>query len=369
MPMRPERGADARLTRVALIALLLAAVALPAGAQTPYYPYFGKNLIRYDRFEWYTYQTDHFEIYYYPEIEPHLERVASYAESAYQKVSSDLKHDLAFKVPLVLFATHSEFEQQNIIPGVAGEGVAAFAEPSRNRMVLPIDEPPDRLYGLIVHELTHIFEFDIIPTSLIRRDMPLWINEGLSDYERGDWQPTDLATVRDAAVADIIPKMSELQGYGEYGNPRVIYNLGHAAFEFIESRWGKEGIRQFLFSLRKSVIGGGEDAYQESLGLEPEEFDQQFDKYLKDRFKPFRDKERPADYGRNLAPDPREVTLLERVVGRSLAVGRSARRHDGQPQGPRARHCPALRERRIGRPEPDRRFRSGSGIRVHQFSQ
>src|SRR4030095_12547447 len=27
-------------------------------------------------------------------------------------------------------------------------------------------------------------------------------------------------------------------------------------------------------------------------------------KYLKDRFKPFRDRERPADYGRNLAPDP-----------------------------------------------------------------
>ena len=55
-------------------------------------------------------------------------------------------------------------------------------------MVLPIDEPPDRLYGLIVHELTHIFEFDIIP-QLARSaaSMPLWINEGLSDYERGDW--------------------------------------------------------------------------------------------------------------------------------------------------------------------------------------
>jgi hypothetical protein len=290
--------------RAAGLTLLVLACASYAGAQTAYFPYFGKNQIRYDRFEWYTYNTDHFEIYYYPEIEPHLERIASYAESAYQKVSSDLKHDLAFRVPLVIFSTHSEFQQQNIIPGAAQEGVAAFAEPSRDRMVLPIDEPPDRLYGLIVHELTHIFEFDIIPTSLIRRDMPLWINEGLSDYERGDWQPTDLATVRDAAVADIIPKMSELQGYGDFNNPRIIYNLGHAVFEFIESRWGKEGIRQFLFSLRKSVIGGGEDAYQEALGLEPEEFDQQFDKYLKDRFKPFRDKERPADYGRDLAPNP-----------------------------------------------------------------
>ena len=36
-------------------------------------------------------------------------------------------------------------------------------------------------------------------------------------------------------------------------------------FEFIEAKCGKEGIRQFLFSLRKSVIGGGEDAYEEAL--------------------------------------------------------------------------------------------------------
>ena len=36
-------------------------------------------------------------------------------------------------------------------------------------MVLPIDEPPDQLYRLITHELTHIFEFDIIPRGLVQR--------------------------------------------------------------------------------------------------------------------------------------------------------------------------------------------------------
>ena len=182
-------------------------------------PYFGKNNIHYDNFEWHIYTTDHFEIYYYPEIEQHLERIAGYAESAYQQISADLKHDLSFKVPLVLFKTHSEFEQQNIVPGAAQEGVGAFAEPFRQRMVLPIDEPPDRLYGLIVHELTHQFEFDIIPQSLIRRSVPLWVNEGLSDYERGQWTPIDLMTVRDAAVADIVPKMSETEGLRQREQP------------------------------------------------------------------------------------------------------------------------------------------------------
>jgi hypothetical protein len=286
---------------IGLFLFVFVAGTLAASAQTPFVPYYNKNRIKFNHFNWHTYTTDHFEIYYYPEIEQHLERVASYAESAYQTVSADLKHDLAFKIPLIIYKTASEFQQQNVDPGELPEGVLAFAEPYRDRMVMPIDEPSDALYRLITHELTHIFEFDIIPRTLLRRGLPLWVDEGLSDYETGYWNPFDLMSVRDAAIADIIPPMSDFQGV-QFADGRLPYNLGHAAFEFIESKWGKEGLRQFLFALRKSVIGGGDSAYEEAFKLKPDEFDEQFDKYLKDRFKPFRDKERPVDYGRDLAP-------------------------------------------------------------------
>jgi WD40-like Beta Propeller Repeat len=306
-PARPSPAVPS--LALALAALLVAAA--PAAAQSQFAPYYGKNAIRYDNFKWHTYQTDHFEIYYYPEIEPHLERMAGYAESAYQHISGELKHDLASKVPLILFQTGAEFYQQNVIPGAAQDGVGAFAEPSRYRILMPMDEPPDLLYRLMVHELTHIFQFDIIPTSLIRNTTPLWVNEGMSDYMAGVWRPTDLMMVRDVAIADIVPKMSNLQGYGGLGSPRGIYNLGHAAFEFMEARWGKEGVRQYVFALRKSIIGGGDDAYQEAFQLSADEWDREFDRYLKERFKPFRDKERPADYGRDLAPNPEKSAFTQ----------------------------------------------------------
>ena len=127
----------ARGILVAAGALLAALLPVPASAQTPFVPYFGKNQIRYDNFRWHTYTTDHFEIYYYPEMEAHLARVAGYAESAYQHVSSELKHDLPSRVPLVLFKTQAEFQQQNISGDELPEGVLAFAEPSRDRSPPP----------------------------------------------------------------------------------------------------------------------------------------------------------------------------------------------------------------------------------------
>ena len=62
---------------VAALAVAVLFAPTLASAQTPYIPYYGKNQIRYDNFRWSIYTTDHFEIYYYPEIEQHLERVGA----------------------------------------------------------------------------------------------------------------------------------------------------------------------------------------------------------------------------------------------------------------------------------------------------
>jgi len=96
--------------------LVLLGFTAGTSAQTPFMPYLGKNDVHYDTFKWNVYETEHFSIYYYDEIQKQLERIAGYAESAYQQISSDLRHELKFKVPLILFKTHSEFEQQNVAP-------------------------------------------------------------------------------------------------------------------------------------------------------------------------------------------------------------------------------------------------------------
>jgi hypothetical protein len=301
-----------RLRPLLLPALVLLVAAVPASAQ--FVPYYGKNKIKYDNFAWRIYKSPHFEVYYYPEFEQHLARLVAYLESAYLRISTGLKHEMPKAIPVIFYKTHSEFEQTNLFPAFVPEGVAAFTEPLLNRMVIPIDEPPDQLQGLITHELVHAFAFDLIPRGLgygiSQQAIPLWVDEGLADYFRGMWEPLDLMMIRDAALTDKVPRLSRVQFEPLSG--RLVYNMGHACFEFIESRYGKEGIRQFLYTLRKGLLGGGpEELYKQAFRTTPEEFDAAFDKWLKERFKPFRDRQRPDDFGRDLSPNPEKTSFAQ----------------------------------------------------------
>jgi len=223
--------------------------------------------------------TEHFEIHYRRDLDLHAERVGREAERAYEQVSSDLKHDLGFRVPIVLFHTTNELEQSVQAGRLVPPHVASFADPSRDRILLAVDHPADQWFGLITHEVAHVFGFDIIPGTAT----PRWIAEGLAEYERGAWDPTDLVALRDAVRANAIPKMSGLLGDGSNTNLQLVYRLGHAAFDFIESRWGKTGVRQFLFSVRHTARNGG-DPYQRAFQVRLNEFDQAFEQYLRQRF-------------------------------------------------------------------------------------
>ena len=88
----------------------------------------------------------------------------------------------------------------------------------------------------------------------------------------------------------------------------------------MEERFGKEGVRQFIFALRRAVVGGvGEEVYQQAFRLTPEEFYREWKRWLVDKYKPYRDKEIPDDYSLDMSPDPRKppppLTSMRRPSG------------------------------------------------------
>ncbi|HET8947125.1 MAG TPA: hypothetical protein VFQ07_09090, partial [Candidatus Polarisedimenticolia bacterium] len=123
-------GLATRIAAAAALALLL----LPAEAHA-----FGKNKVVYQDFRWSIYKAPHFDVYYYPEEAAMLEQVVSFAESQYTRLSQILDHEIKFRINLIVYRTHAEFEQTNISLGFIPQYVAAFSEPLADRMVVPLD--------------------------------------------------------------------------------------------------------------------------------------------------------------------------------------------------------------------------------------
>ena len=226
--------------------------------------------------DWLTRQTDHFDLHYPPDLDLHAERAAQEAEHAYERVSSDLRHNLAFRVPVLLFRNSAELAAS--APRVGQSPLASFADPSGDRILFATDQPADRWLGLLTHEVAHVFGFDILPGT----GTPRWILEGLAEYQRGAWDPADLAALRGAVRADSLSAIAILRADDGTTPPRLIQGVGHAAFDFIESRWGKPGVRQFLFGVRQTARDGG-DPFDMALQIRRDEFERAFDRYLRDR--------------------------------------------------------------------------------------
>lgn len=246
---------------------------------------FGKNKIAYDHFDWQVYPTQHFEIYHYPEEKDALSRVAAMAETAYEKLARKFNYRIDQKIPFIIYRTHAEFEETNVILNFIPEGVGAFAEPIRNRMVMPIDLTDDRLQKLILHELTHVFQFEYFFQGSKGKDLwnnpPQWFMEGMASYMADDEDSFAKMILRDAVVNDMIPSISSKGVTGYFA-----YRFGHAAMDFIEEKWGEEGMRTFFYEYRSNLSSNMEKALDRAFDITPEEFDRQFRLYLRKKYLP-----------------------------------------------------------------------------------
>jgi len=280
----------------------------PGITQDIYFPYYGKNKVLYEKFNWQSYQTDHFRVYFYADDVQVLKNIAEISESAYQKISQLLKHELADPVPIIFYTTFTEFEQTNLFQ--VSEGVLGVSEPILYRIGLHGDMPLDELQALVEHELTHIFEFDLLwgsPGGVIYavNQPALWVFEGLSEYNTQKWSSWSSLIVRDAVLNDRVPELTESGDlFSRYPLPREpAYDFGHAIYELIERKYGRNGIREFWHSMKNSSLLGKKDPLKKVFDLKPKEFNYEFKKFLRERIKEFLSRENPEDYSIPLGPE------------------------------------------------------------------
>jgi Tol biopolymer transport system component len=252
---------------IAAVATALAVFgAVPLEAQ-----YFGQNKVQYRTFDWMIIQTDHFDLYYYEGERAAVLDAARMAERAYARLSRVLHHEFRGRKPIILYASHSDFQQTNALPGEVSEGVQGVTEFFKHRMVLPFTGSYADFEHVLMHEMVHQFQYDVFSRgrpgagiqTLISVNPPGWFMEGMAEYlSIGPIDPHTAMWLRDAALEGRLPTIEQLT-FHPYP-----YRFGHALFSYIGERWGDEVIGEILQS---SVGAGVAAAMQRATGMPMEQ--------------------------------------------------------------------------------------------------
>jgi len=267
---------------------------------------FGKNKVIIDQHTWYIAETEHFEIYHYPEERHLIPKVSKLLEKAYEKVTADLDFTIPKKTPFFLYLTHNHFEQNNIAD--TGEGVGGFSEPYKNRFVIPITGSDEELEHVITHEFTHIAVFNLWysgfwkSANLMRFIFyPLWVIEGLSEYESTEWETYDHMLLRDVAISDMVIPLEKLHSFNHLRMHQVYlaYQEGHSAISFLAEEYGKDKLPKLIKNLRESLDVNG--VFARTIGTDLYGFDKKWQEYIKEKYQTQAEgKEEAEIYGKKL---------------------------------------------------------------------
>jgi Tol biopolymer transport system component len=261
---------------------------------------FGKNKVQYKNFHWSFIQSDHFDVYFSDGGYYLAQFTAVAAESAYASMAKLFRYQLINRVPLVIYNSHNDFQQTNVVTEYLEEGIGGVTELFKNRVVLPFEGDYRKFRHVIHHELVHAVVNDMfyggsiqsILSNNITLQLPLWLNEGLAEYAALRWDTNSDMYMRDATVHENLVPIPQLYGY-------FAYRGGQSVWWYISNKYGEQKVGDILNRIKstRSVEGG----FRGAIGLGIEELSERWQKDLKVNYWPdIAKREDPGDYARRL---------------------------------------------------------------------
>ena len=276
-----------RFAWLLLVVLATPLLATPASAQ-----YFGQNKVQYDDFDFRILETEHFQIYYYPEEEQAARDAGRMVERWYERHTQTFLHRFQEKKPIILYANDADFQQTNVTEGTIGPGTGGFTEPRKERVVMPLTGAYGSTDHVLGHELVHSFQFDIAlnqEMGLNLRLVPLWLVEGMAEYLTiGRYDPHTAMWMRDAVLRDDVPTIAEMANPREY----FPYRYGQALLAYVAGKYGDQSVTN-LYKLAGRV--GVDSASGFLYGISSDSLSNEWAQAMNDAYTPLLKDRTPAD--------------------------------------------------------------------------
>ncbi len=206
---------------------------------------FGKNKVHYKVFKWATLDTAHFRIHFYRGEELLARNTEQLAERAYHYLSAALNYDFQEKIPLVIYASSDDFQQTEIIAGFLDEGIGGVTESLKGRIVIPFLGSYRSFNHVIVHELVHAFQFEILSGgggSISALYLPLWFVEGMAEFLTEYSNPLTDMWLQDAVEHETLPEAKQIESMRDIR----VYRFGESIWQHMNKLYGQGIVAKLL---------------------------------------------------------------------------------------------------------------------------
>ncbi len=250
--------------------------------------YFGQNKVQYKDFDFQVLGTEHFDIYFYQGCDDLAAFAEVVLEDGYAMLSEELGMSIDFKIPAVIYNSPNDFSQTNITLELIEESTGGFTEILKNRMVVPFTGDYEDFRHVLVHELTHVFQFAIFfPSRLeaifsgdILYTIPLWVFEGHCEFMSLGWDVDTDIFIRDMIVNNTFIPIYALESYGGW----LVYKEGQAFYRYVAEKYGREKISEFIHLMKaKRDL---EPAFMAAFGVAPDEFNKRWLRFYQSKYWP-----------------------------------------------------------------------------------
>lgn len=262
--------------------------------------YFGKNKVQYGIFQWQYIRSEHFDIYFTEGGERIAEFAAEIAEASYQQLKTDLRFELTDRITIITHNSHNDFGQTNVDLNPSDESVGGFTEFFKNRVVVPYEGEWEKFRHVIHHELTHAVMLQMvygsgvqsIITGMARLRLPLWLIEGLAEYESRGWDTESDMFMRDATLNGYVQEIDYLYGF-------MAYKGGQSVLYFLDQKYGGEKIGELLGKVK--ITKSMERGLKQAIGIETKDLTKKWHMHLKREYWPdIADRKEPEEIAKRL---------------------------------------------------------------------
>lgn len=250
---------------------------------------FGQNKLQYKDFDFKILSTEHFDIYFSQGGKDLAVFAEEVLEDGYEMLAENLGIETEFRIPVILYKSPNDFSQTNVTLELIEESVGGFSEILKNRMVVPFDGDYEDFRHVLVHELTHVFQFKIFfPSKLgavfsgdIFYSIPLWVMEGHAEFSSLGWDLDADIFMRDLIMNNNIIPLSELSNYS---SGYIVYKEGQAIYNYIADKYGMEKIGEFIHRIKAAQ--NLDRVFTELFGVTVDDFYEQWVRYYQMKYFP-----------------------------------------------------------------------------------